>query len=136
MKINQLFKTPIPEELLINLLKCFGYDDLNFNEERSFCKFDLDRLRTIEKVSQLKDEISKYYLPCKSKVYLSSLDDKKCITILRQILRLYNYTLLSKQKYIKQKKTTFYVVQKKTNEHGIMHPILKIDNEKTVITFT
>ena len=61
MKINQLFKTPIPDELLLNILKCFGYDDLdNSNEERSFCKFDLDRLKTIERVSLLKDEISKY----------------------------------------------------------------------------
>ncbi len=136
MKINQLFKTPIPEELLNSILKCFGYDDLdsNNNEERSFCKFDLDRLKTIERMSLLKDEISKYYLPCKSKIYLNELDEKKCITILRQILRLYNYTLTSKQRYIKQKKITFYIIQQK-NTHP-QHTILKIDNEKTILTFS
>ncbi len=134
MKINQLFKTPVPEELLISILKCFGYDNLHSNEERSFCKFDLDRLRTIEKVHQLKDEISKYYLPCKAKIYLNSLDEKKCITILRQILRLHNYTLLSKQKYIKQKKVTFYIIQKKDFNNPI-HAILKIDNGTTILSF-
>jgi len=134
MKINQLFKTPIPDELLLTILNCFGYDELDSNEERSFCKFDLDRLKTIERVSLLKDEISKYYLPCKAKIYLNTLDEKKCITILRQILRLHNYTLISKQKYIKQKKITFYIIQQK-NINPI-HTILKIDNEKTILTFS
>lgn len=134
MKINQLFKTPIPDDLFTNILKCFGYDDLNSNEEKSFSRFDLDRLKTIEQMALLKDEIYKYYLPCKAKIYINTLDEKKCITILRQILRLHNYTLSSKQKYIKQKKITFYVIQKKNTHQS--HTILKIDNEKTVLTFS
>lgn len=134
MKINQLFKTPIPDDLFTNILKCFGYDDLNSNEEKSFSRFDLERLKTIEQMILLKDEIYKYYLPCKAKIYINTLDEKKCITILRQILRLHNYTLTSKQKYIKQKKITFYVIQKKNTHQS--HTILKIDNEKTVLTFS
>lgn len=134
MKINQLFKTPIPDDLFTNILKCFGYDDLNSNEEKSFSRFDLERLKTIEQMTLLKDEIYKYYLPCKAKIYINTLDEKKCITILRQILRLHNYTLTSKQKYIKKKKITFYVIQKKNTHQS--HTILKIDNEKTVLTFS
>lgn len=139
MKINQLFKTHIPEEILNKILKCFGYDDVNAcNEQCSFCKADLARLGTVENVNLLKDEIAKHYLPCKSKIYLHDLDSKKCITILRQVLKLHGFTLLSKQKYVKQKKTTFYYIQKKTLQQensGFHHMSLKIENEPKILTF-
>ena len=61
-------------------------------------------------MGEIVEELKKYYLPCKSKLYLLSLNEKKCITILRQLLKVHNYTLMSKEKYIKGKKSLFYQV--------------------------
>ena len=52
-------------------------------------------------------ELQKYYIPCKSKKYLNQLNEKKCITILRQFLKIHNHTLNSKERYIKGKKQLF-----------------------------
>ena len=45
-------------------------------------------------------KLDDYYLPCKKKIYLNDHDFEKCITILRQCIKLYNYKLVSKEKYI------------------------------------
>ena len=49
----------------------------------------------------IKYMLSQYYLPCKNKKYLECINTKKCITILRQLLKLYNYSYLdSKEKKV------------------------------------
>ena len=53
------------------------------------------------------NEISKFYIPCKAK-YLNDLNEKKCITILRQFLKVHNHTLMYKEKYVKGKKIEKY----------------------------
>ena len=75
-------------------------------------------------------DIIRYYIPCKGRKYLVELTEKKCITILRQFLKIQNYTLMSKEKYINSKKILFYQViplqiDMKTNR----------DSEKVVISF-
>ena len=76
------------------------------------------------------NELVRYYIPCKAKKYLTDLNEKKCITILRQFLKIQNYTLMSKDKYIDGKKILFYQVIQlpidiKTNR----------DSEKVLISF-
>lgn len=133
MKINQLFKSQIQDELLFKILICFGFNSTD--DEHSFSKIDLEKLHTIDKVNDLKEEISKHYLPCKAKIYIDTLDINKCITILRQILRLHGQQLISKQKYIKQKKTTIYYIKKFNDDNKNINNI-KIDNkESTIINF-
>ena len=61
-------------------------------------------------MNEMIDELMKYYIPCKSKKYLSELNEKKCVTILRQFLKIHNHTLISKEKYVKGKKHLFYQV--------------------------
>ena len=61
-------------------------------------------------MNQIIDELTKYYIPCKAKKYLDHLNEKKCITILRQFLKIHNHTLISKEKYIKGEKQLFYQV--------------------------
>ena len=114
MKINQLFKAHIPDDVFLKIIEAFGYSQMS--DEYSFSKIDLKRLNTLEKLGTLKEELLKYYLPCKAKLYLHTLDENKAITVLRQILRLYNLILTSRQKYIKHKKTTIYSIQKKNTE--------------------
>jgi hypothetical protein len=82
------------------------------NEPHTFSKQDLININVVSKMEELKQSIYPYYLPCKAKIYLEDLNENKCITILRQILKLYQMKLESKQKYIKYKKTTVYYISK------------------------
>lgn len=132
MKINQLFKLPVPEDLLHNVMECFGFK--HGCDEHMFCKYDLDRMQTVEKMRLLKDELFKYYLPCKARLYLNDLDGSTCITILRQILRLHGMALISHQKYVKQSKCTMYSIQERETKDSIITNI-KIDMAPTVINF-
>lgn len=105
---NQLFKNSPDLKFTIQLLNLFGIQDINDNH--SFTRNNLIDLQTVDKINEIKHELHKYYLPCKSKKYLCDLNEKKCITILRQFLKFHNYTLNSKEKYIKGKKNLFYQV--------------------------
>lgn len=137
MKIHQLFRANVPNELFIKICACFGY--IASMSEYTFCKAELDRLGTVELLNGHKDELCQYYIPCKAKLYLTNITLSKCITIFRQILRLNNMVLISFQKYIKHKKTTFYCVKKeRTDEsdapaepHG-----MKVDNRHLVLNFS
>jgi hypothetical protein len=106
---NQLFRISPELEFTENLLKLFGIKDINDNH--SFTRTNLEDLKTVEKINELKEKLGKYYIPCKGKKYLLiKLDEKKCITILRQFLKIHNHTLISKEKYVKGKKLLFYQV--------------------------
>jgi hypothetical protein len=105
---NQLFKKSPDVDTTIKLLNHFGIQDLNDNH--SFHKKNLIDLDTVSEISNMVDELEKYYLPCKAKVYLSDINERKCITILRQFLKSQGYTLISKEKYINKKKLLIYQV--------------------------
>lgn len=132
MKINQLFKTNVPEDLFIKIYTCFGIKSLE--SEYTFTKLDLIKLNTVENLNELIEELESFYLPCKAKVYLDDLNVNKSITVLRQILRLYNMLLNSKQKYIKHKKTTIYYVTKYVDNVS-EHNSLKVDNLVVKLNF-
>lgn len=105
---NQLFKNSPDLKITIQLLNLFGIQDMNDNH--SFTRNNLIDLKTVDKINEIINELDKYYLPCKSKKYLYDLNEKKCITILRQFLKIHNYTLNSKEKYVQGKKNLFYQV--------------------------
>ena len=125
---NQLFKVSPDLKITEKILKNFGINDINDNH--SFTRGNLSDLNTVENISEIYDELIRYYIPCKGKKYLVDLNEKKCITILRQFLKIQNYTLMSKEKYIKGKKNLFYQViplqiDMSTNR----------DSEKVIISF-
>ena len=62
----------------------------------------------VEKLTKLHDILKDYYLPCKGKKYLGDLDEKKCITLLRQFIRIHDYKCISREKSIKGRKTMTY----------------------------
>tara|TARA_B110000495_G_C22972068_1_gene570603 strand:- start:703 stop:1092 length:390 start_codon:yes stop_codon:yes gene_type:complete len=105
---NQLFRISPELKITNQILNNFGINDINDNH--SFTKSNLIDLKTVDKMNQIIKELTKYYIPCKSKKYLVDLNEKKCITILRQFLKIHNHTLISKEKYIKGKKNLFYQV--------------------------
>jgi hypothetical protein len=106
MKIHQLFRESVPEVVANKITNCFGLESLK--DASMFCRDDMIRLHSVEQISYMLDELKHYYLPCKARIYLHDLNEKKIITILRQILRLFNMSLNSTQKYVKYKKITYY----------------------------
>ena len=125
---NQLFKVSPNIEITEKILENFGIKGLDDNH--SFTRENLSDLSTVESMNEMYDELLRYYIPCKAKKYLIDLNEKKCITILRQFLKMQNHTLMSKEKYVNGKKILFYQViplqiDMKTNR----------DSEKVVISF-
>ena len=93
MTKNQLFSC-VPELNVVDkLLSYFGLED-GINDKNSFNKLNMKELETVKKIDEYKGELRKYYIPCKARVYLDVIDEKKCITILRQFIKTHGYTLV------------------------------------------
>ena len=92
---NQLFRISPDLKISTKLLNLFGISD--FNDNHSFTKFNLQELDTVNKMKEITEDLKKYYIPCKSKIYLINLNEKKCITILRQFLKVHNFMLCLKK---------------------------------------
>ena len=105
---NQLFRISPDLKVTEKLLSIFGISGLEDNH--SFTKSNLCDLNTVKKLNEMNNELDKYYIPCKSNMYLKNIDEKRAITILRQFIKIHNYTLMSKEKYVKGKKNLFYQV--------------------------
>lgn len=112
MTINQLFKKKPTIDLINKLLNSFNVESIN--SDRIFSTKTLELHNAIIKSKPLLKELSDYYLPCKKKVYFCSLTNKKLITIIKQLLRLHNYKLISIEKYSNGNK--FIVYQIKSEE--------------------
>ena len=103
---NQLFKKLPPNELFIRVLNVYGFRSLE--DKRSITRDYLKHEGSVDKILKLKPELEKYYLPCKARTYLNNLNEKNIITILRQILKTRDYTIISNEKYIRGEKFISY----------------------------
>ena len=110
MNKNQLFKKLPPIDLFERLVKIYGLTDIN--DCRKFTKEHLIKNKTLEKIEGLREELEEYYLPCKTTKYLTDLDEKKLITILRQIAKVFDYHVISNEKYLNSKKVLQYSLEK------------------------
>ena len=128
MAKNQLFKVSPNIQITEKILENFGIKSMDDNH--SFTRENLSDLNTVDNINNMYDELIRYYIPCKGKKYLTDLNEKKCITILRQFLKILNYTLMSKEKYINGKKTLFYQVIPQQIDMNTNR-----DSEKVVISF-
>ena len=124
---DQIFKNKPVDEIIDLVLKCFGLK--NINDKKYFSRIDLKKINTINKINNIKLELNKYYLPCKSKIYLNNLTEKKTITILRHFIKYKNYKLISREKYMNKSKIIIYQLIK--NEDINYKPLILEDN-KTV----
>ena len=88
MPKNQLFKIVPDLQIIQAILEAFGLDDIE--DTRIFTKEHMKDIDTVQKITDLKDRLEEYYIPCKSKKYLSDLNEKKCITILRQFVKIHH----------------------------------------------
>lgn len=105
-KKDQNFRNKPDIKFISTLLETFGLD--NLEDDRYFTKGHMKENLTVEKINELIPQMNDYYLPCKSKIYLQNINEKKAITILRQFVKIYNYKVFSFEKSIDGKKQITY----------------------------
>jgi hypothetical protein len=127
---NQLFRVLPDSEIIQTLLETFGLTSLE--DTNYFTKNTLHELDTVSKFLDIKELLSSYYLPCKAKVYLTDINDKKCITILRQFIKIHDYTLISKERCINRKKMCVYRLIKLDDKPPVSP---KKKNKNIIISF-
>lgn len=126
MVFNQLFKIIPDRSFLSDIIKLFGINDLD--ENIHFTNNDLDKLNTASKLSEFVPKLKEYYIPCKSKLYLNNIDNKRAITILKQFLKVFNYFIINRFKTINGKKIKYYIIHKKPED-------IFIPKKKLLISF-
>lgn len=132
MKINQLFIEQVPVDLINKMLNCIPLDSLN--DKQFFTKYTLITNKTVEKFeTEVIDKLFPYYLPCKSKIYLTNMNEKKFITILKQCIKLYGYKILSIEKNKCNKKQIYYTITNSTNLPTIKNA--RFDSESKLLRF-
>ena len=116
MTINQLFRKIPPKNIINKILKYYGIH--GFDDNKFFTKNCLSKYNLIKNLDEISTQFEEYYLPCKFKIYFKNLTLKKSITILRQVLKLYDYYVKSHEKYIKGEKIIMYQIlpKKKTKK--------------------
>ena len=134
MSKNQIFKKMLPKELLQDIINAFGLR--NLDDTRNFSRKDLITLNTVEHINKIKDKLLKYYLPCKARTYLNDLNEKNVITILRQCIKSVNYTVCSREKYLKGEKFIIYniIPCDLKNYVSVIGPF-EVTNEYRLVTF-
>ena len=105
-KKNQNFKNTPDIKFIMTLLETFGLSGLE--DDRYFTKEHMIEINTVENIEKIKSQLEEYYLPCKAKIYLKNLNEKKVITILRQFVKIYNYKVFSFEKSINGQKQITY----------------------------
>jgi len=105
-KKNQLFKINPDIKIITSLLEAFGLSDLE--DTRYFTKQNMIDSLTVTKMNDLIKKLNEYYLPCKSKIYLNQLNEKKCITILRQFIKSFHYKCIAIEKSFNGQKCMTY----------------------------
>ena len=105
---NQLFKTKPTDELIEKILNCFGLT--NLEDESEFTIQQLESNNTMDNYKIIEDDIKKFYIPCKAKLYFGKYEYKNIITVGRQLLKTVNYTITTKEKYSNKTKFLIYKV--------------------------
>ena len=109
MKANQLFKTDVENELLDDILNCFSLKSLQ--DIHTFTKHDLKKNNAVAIFNEtILERLEQCYIHCKAKIYLSNINEKRLITILRQILKTREYSLASIKKTRNKEKVIFYKI--------------------------
>ena len=122
----QLFSTLPPLEFIEEFLKLFVPN--GFDENFFFTKKSCEDKKIIDIINEKYSDILKqYYLPCKYNIFLNDLTFKKSITILRHLLKHYNYKIVSHQKNHCNKKYLIYNIKKITNNNVEADFLIKFD---------
>ena len=100
---NQLFRISPDLKITEQLLNLFGIK--NMEDNHSFTRENLNDLKTVEKMNEMIDELMKYYIPCKSKKYLSELNEKKMCNDIKTVFKNTQPYINIKRKICQKQKT-------------------------------
>lgn len=120
MKINQLFLQHVTIDMLNLVIDCFGLNGMS--DRRMFSRLDMRTLDTPARLTELVPQLRDFYLPCKARIYLDKITEKKCITILKQMLKLHGHLLISRERNARHRKVILYQIvseQERTALHSI-----------------
>lgn len=87
--INQLFRVQPSKELVYRYCQLFGLSGMQDRKWFTREHINVDTLVASPVLDDLKD----IYIKCKARSYLTEIDDRVAITVLRQLLKTYGYTL-------------------------------------------
>lgn len=125
MSLFQLFSKIPNEEVINEALEIIGFNCLE-NPKVIFRKQITDN--EIQNFIEFQNKLKEYYMPCKAKVYIKDTNNaKNIITIIRHLLKTIDYSIKSKEKYIKGSKTIMYQIEKKADSKTL--------NKKLTICF-
>ena len=124
MKKNQLFRKIPTLDLFERFVKIFGLIDIN--DCRKFTRDTLLKNNTLEKFDGFREELEEYYIPCKVEKYLTDMNEKKLITVLRQIGKIFEYNVVSNEKYLNSHKVLQYSLEKNGINDDYINHNLKI----------
>jgi len=102
------------EELCLQVMECFGIT--SFKDDHSFTRKDIESRKTVERLTALIKVLEPYYLPCKARSYLTQLNSKNVVTILRHFVRIFGHRVQSKEKNTKGEKFITYNLKSLTQE--------------------
>lgn len=87
--INQLFRVQPSKELVYRYCQLFGLSGMQ--DRKWFTKehINMDKFAA----SPVLDDLKNIYIKCKARSYLTDFDDKVAITVLRQLIKTFGYTL-------------------------------------------
>ena len=74
---NQLFRHSPDEKTTLEVLSFFGIQ--GFDDNHSFTRSNLEDLETVKQMNNIIDSLSLFYIPCKSKQYLTDLTEKNVL---------------------------------------------------------
>jgi hypothetical protein len=110
--INQLFINKPTEAIIIRCVELLGW--VSFTDKRILIRTDLDNLQIAAKFKNIINELRQFYLPCKQDKYLSIINTKSVITIVRQLLKTIGYNIRGIEKVIDNKKEMIYKLEQYT----------------------
>lgn len=105
---SQLFKKQPTVEFVTKVAALYNIKE--FKDTQKFTLSNLEALQTTSKLNLIMPELREYYINCKAKKYLENLDNKRAVTVLRQLLKSIGYNLVSKERYANSKKYLEYSV--------------------------
>ncbi len=105
---RQLFSKKLDLEILKKVMNTYKIKKLN---QHVFSRSSLDEIKIIERLNDIKEELKKYYVPCKAKKYLEDITVKRSVVILRQIIKEFGYKIISREKYKNRVKYISYLIE-------------------------
>lgn len=95
MTVNQLFREQPAPEFVYRYCQVFGLSGMN--DRKWFSKKDMSLHGTIRKINNnLLDDLKRLYIKCKARSYLTDIDERLAITVLRQLLKTQGYGINKK----------------------------------------